>query len=55
MICIHRKKCIIRRRSEIFTAARDHIVVFWFLTMCNLVDGYQCLGVIYCLHVQARN
>lgn len=42
------EQCVIKMRIDMFTA-----VVFWFLTTCNFLDGYQCSGVkIYCLHVE---
>jgi hypothetical protein len=28
------------------------IVVFWDVTPCSLVGGYQCLGGTCCLHLQ---
>lgn len=29
-------------------------VVFWVMTPCNLVDGYQCFKETHCLHLQHR-
>lgn len=28
------------------------VVVSWILTVCNVVDGYWCLGGAFCLHLQ---
>jgi hypothetical protein len=35
---------------EVFTAMRTHIRVFWVVTPCTVVVGYQRLRGPYCLH-----
>jgi hypothetical protein len=31
-----------------------HNAVFWDVNPCGLVDGYQCFGRIYYLHLQIQ-
>jgi hypothetical protein len=37
---------------EVLTAVKISIVVFWVVTPCSLVGGYQLLGGTYRLHIQ---
>jgi hypothetical protein len=32
-------------RLEVFMAVRIQVEVFWFMTPCIVVVGYQCFGV----------
>jgi hypothetical protein len=32
------------KRLEVFTVVKTWIVVFWVVTPCSVVDGYQCFG-----------
>jgi hypothetical protein len=35
---------------ELFTLMKFHITVFWIMTPCSYVVGYQCFGGLCCLH-----
>jgi hypothetical protein len=37
---------------EALTAVEGHIVCFWVMISCSLVDEYQRFGGTYCLHLQ---
>jgi hypothetical protein len=39
-------------RFEVLTAVKMLIVVFWVVTPCSLVGGYQRLGGTYSFHFQ---
>jgi hypothetical protein len=36
-------------------AVKMLIVVFWDITLCSLVGGYQYLRGTYCLHLQSTS
>jgi hypothetical protein len=38
-------------RSEVFTAVKIMIVVFWVMTLCNFIGDYQAFGWTYCFHL----
>jgi hypothetical protein len=38
-------------RFEILKAVKIWIVVFWVMMLCSIVDGYQCFGGTYHLHL----
>jgi hypothetical protein len=38
-------------RFEVFKAVKMWMAVFWFVTPCNLVGGYQRFGRTYCHHL----
>jgi len=31
-----------------------HVEVFWVVTPCSIVLGYQCYGELPCLHLQVK-
>jgi hypothetical protein len=37
-----------------FRAVQIYIEVFWYITPCSLVDGYQRFGGTYCVHLMDR-
>jgi len=37
---------------EVLILVNIDIVVFWSVTLGNLIDGYQCFGVICFFHIQ---
>jgi len=37
---------------EVFTVVKIHIEVFWIVTSCSVVVGYQNFGGPCCLHLQ---
>jgi hypothetical protein len=39
-------------RLEVFTAINIQVVVFWVVTSCSVVVGYQCFGETCCLYLQ---
>jgi hypothetical protein len=39
-------------KFEVLTAVKMLIVVFWVMTLCDLVGGYQHFRGKYCLHLQ---
>jgi hypothetical protein len=40
---------------EVFVPVKIHVVVFWIMTPCSLMDGYQCFGGIYYNHFQVAD
>jgi hypothetical protein len=38
-------------RCGAFRVMKIQIVIFWFMTQCNLVGGYHHFGRTYCLHL----
>jgi hypothetical protein len=42
-------------KYEVFTAMKIHIAIFWVMTPCGLVTGYQHLGRTHCLHSQGKS
>jgi hypothetical protein len=38
-----------------FRAELSHIIVIWVMMPCSLIDGHQCFGGSYCLHIQVRS
>jgi hypothetical protein len=28
------------------------VIILWDVMLCSLVDGYQCFGGPFCLHIQ---
>jgi hypothetical protein len=42
------------QRSEVLTAVRIKITIFWDVTQCSLVNMYQYFKGICCLHFQGR-
>jgi hypothetical protein len=41
-------------RGGIITAVKIHVGVFWVMTPCSYVVGYQRFGGPCCLHVQGE-
>jgi hypothetical protein len=41
-------------RSEVFTAIKTQIVVFWILTPCSDLIGYRRFGGLCYLHLQTE-
>jgi hypothetical protein len=41
-------------RFEVLTTVKMSMVVFWFVTPCELVGQYQHFGVTCCPHLQPR-
>jgi hypothetical protein len=41
--------------SKIFGSGSETNIQFVVFTFIALVDGYQCFGVTYCLHLQGRS
>jgi hypothetical protein len=39
---------------EAFTAVMFQVEVFWIMTPCNVVVGYQRFGGPWCLHLQSE-
>jgi hypothetical protein len=42
-------------RFDVFSAVRVQIVVFWVVTLYDIVGGYQSFGRIYCHHLQGND
>jgi hypothetical protein len=42
-------------RFEVFTAVIFHVEVFWVVTPCNVVLGYQRFGGPCCVHLQGES
>jgi hypothetical protein len=38
--------------SESFTSVMFQVDIFWVVTPCSVVVGYQCFGGSCCLHLQ---
>jgi len=49
MILCYLKMIIARERFDVLSAMNVNITVFWSLTPCSLVGGYQCYGLTCCL------
>jgi hypothetical protein len=39
-------------RVEVFTVMKFQVAIFWVVTLCSDVVGYQCFGGPCCLHLQ---
>jgi hypothetical protein len=39
-------------RLEVLTEMKIHVTVYWILTQCSEVVGYQCFGGPCCMHLQ---
>jgi len=39
---------------DVLTVVRS-LIIFWFVTPRNPVDGYHCFGVMYRIHLQDAN
>jgi hypothetical protein len=42
-------------KKQLLMAVTLHIVVFWFMTLCCLVGGYQCCGGTYYFNLRDRS
>jgi hypothetical protein len=42
-------------RFEFSTAMKDQVEVFWIVTPCSDVVGYQRLGGSYCLQIHSKD
>jgi hypothetical protein len=40
---------------EVLTAVMLQVEVFWVVTPCNIVVGYQCFGGQRCLYLQGHS
>jgi hypothetical protein len=40
-------------RSQVIKTVKTSKEVFWVVTSCGLVDGYQCFTGTYCLHLKS--
>jgi len=45
----------LRIRFEVFAAVNIHFVVFWFMTTCSLVRGFQHFGLTHCSKLGPKN
>jgi len=43
------------RNFKILTVMKIHVVVFWVMTLCSDVVGYQRLGGSYCLQIHSKD
>jgi hypothetical protein len=43
------------RDSRVLTAVKRSVLVFWVVTTCSFLDGYQHFRAIYHLHLQGRS
>jgi len=41
-------------RFEIFTTMNIQVNIFWVITPCSFVVGYQRFGGLCCLHLQGE-
>jgi hypothetical protein len=39
---------------EVSTAVKIQVEVFWVMTLCGVVVGYQLYGGLFCLHFQGE-
>jgi hypothetical protein len=46
---------VIHARFEVFMAGKIHVEVFWAVTPCGVVAGYQHFGGHCCLHLQGED
>jgi hypothetical protein len=44
-----------RTESEVFIPVNMTIVIFWAVTPCAIIDRYQLVGGIICLHLRRAN
>jgi hypothetical protein len=44
-------KILINAIFEVFTAVEIEVEVFWVVTPCNVVVGFQGFGGPFCLHI----
>jgi len=42
------------RDFEVFTAVKIQVEVFWVVTSCSVVVGYQRFGEPCCLHLEDK-
>jgi hypothetical protein len=41
-------------RLEVLTAVKMTMVIFWAVTQCDFVGGYQSFGGTHCIHLQGE-